>query len=136
MRTSTALRALEPNNRRWIEAALAREHHGLCTLRDVLEMLLSGRAHLWSDTEACVVTTINTYPQGKVWVVWLAGGKLESVLKLSEGFHRAALAHDCRVVEIHGRRGWERVLRSRGFKAEKVLLSRDIPPLPDDEDKA
>lgn len=126
MRAGTALRALEPDNRRWIEAALAREHHGLCTLRDVLEMLLTGRAHLWSDTKACIVTTIHEYPQGKVWVLWLAGGDLESVLKLGDEMYGAAEAAGCRVVEIHGRRGWERVLRSRGFKAEKVLLSKDL----------
>lgn len=129
-------------HRALIEAALERSGQDLYTFRDVVDYLLSGRAVLWSDTEAVVVACIHTMPQGKSCSVWLAGGDLAQCDAIAPLVIDYARASGCKVVEIHGRPGWQRVLQKHGPITRSASLSMRIDyaaaaePLPRDRDAA
>lgn len=117
-------------HRALLEAALGYEGSGLYTFRDVVDYLLSGRVHLWSDTKAAVVTCIHELPQGKSCTIWLAGGDLDQCLDIETKIVEYAREQGCKVVEIHGRPGWSRVLKERGYRAPKVTLCKRIDYAP------
>jgi hypothetical protein len=126
-------------HRALLEAALDVEGSGLYTFRDVVDYLLAGRVHLWTDTKAAVVTCIHEMPRGKSCTIWLAGGDLDQCLAIEERIAEYAREQGCKVIEIHGRSGWVRVLRARGYGPAKVSLCRNIDsaaaaePLPRDQ---
>lgn len=74
--------------------------------------LLNGSAHLWvNEDSACVteVTSANTYR------IWIAGGRLKSMLPVLKDVEAAAVAFGCSGVELEGRDGWLRVLSPLGY---------------------
>lgn len=111
----------------WIESALAAETSTLSRSRDVLDFLRTGQCKLWSDTRACIVTYIDVKPRGKVLVMWLGGGDLDAILALGEKLQPHAIEHGCSKVEIHGRPGWVKALKARGFRPVRVTLAIDVP---------
>lgn len=117
-------------HRALLEAALEVEGSGLYTFRDVVDYLLSGRVHLWPGTKAAVVTCIHELPQGKSCTIWLAGGDLDECLEIEKTITEYAREQGCKVVEIHGRAGWARVLKDRGYQAPKVSLCKRIDYAP------
>lgn len=75
-----------------------------------------------------ILTQINVFPAARVFqVIGAAGRKLETHLdRISDVFDKVAEMHDCSRIEVLGRPGWARKLRS--FKAEYdyVVLSRAV----------
>lgn len=107
----------------WLAPALRPEDGGEAEL---LEELRTGRAQLWAGESAAVVTQCVVGPEGASLHVWLAGGRLEGVLALREGFEAWARGRGCRAVTVAGRRGWARVLAPYGYAPHGQELRRSL----------
>jgi hypothetical protein len=111
--------------RHWIEAAI--EHSsGLLSIEDVESGIEKGSMQFWPGAKCAAVTEIAVYPQSKHLLVALAGGDMEEIISMIPSFKRFGKAHGCEKLVEAGRAGWERVLKSRGWKRECVVLSTPI----------
>ena len=107
----------------WLEAALYYSN-GTHTIDDVLETVQRGDAQFWHYPDAAVVTEIMDYPQKRVLRYWLAGGNLNTLLKVEPSIRHWSQLWGCVGIEIIGRKGWHRVLK--GFKQTGIILAKDM----------
>jgi hypothetical protein len=111
--------------RHWIEAAI--EHSsGLLSIEDVERSIEAGNMQFWPGKACAAVTEVAVYPQSKHLMIVLAGGNMEEIISMIPSFKWFGAAHGCTKLVEAGRPGWERVLRSRGWKRECVVLSTPI----------
>lgn len=106
----------------WLEAALKRSGEGL-TLAHVANEVAAGRVWLMRGEQSAIALK----PDGADLHVWLAGGELGEIMKMETAI--AASARDTgfkRMTIGGGRRGWSRVLRARGWKAEGQDLVKEL----------
>ena len=74
-----------------------------------------------------MVTEILTSPNGDTLaVVLIAGREMDKWMKLYPRLVSYAEAKGCRWIEVHGRKGWERMLRDRGFEFSHVVLRKEL----------
>ena len=73
---------------------------------------------------SAIVTEIVSYPKRRVLRFWLAGGNLNTLLKAEPDIVNWSKQYDCKGVEINGRKGWERVLKS--YKPSSITLVKEI----------
>lgn len=109
----------------WIEAALEYSG-GTHSVGDVIEGIADGRMQLWPAPRGCAVTEIVVYPRRKVLHIFLAGGELDQLI---DGFHDVAAwarGQGCTGLTLSGRRGWERALKSSGWRLTMVTMEKDI----------
>lgn len=110
---------------KWITDAL--EHsNGTHKLEDILHSLQTGEMQLWANDKACVVSLVQQYPQKKVCFIFLAGGELESVLKMQPQVTEWAKAQGCELLSMVGRKGWAKALNKVGWKSGQVCMTRNI----------
>lgn len=96
----------------WIQAAL--DHAGnLFALEDIWKELSLGRAQFWPGNECALVTEIKQYPRKRVLNVWLAGGKLEELMVMSNYIREYAKRCQCDAMTIQGRPGWQKMFPQR-----------------------
>lgn len=88
--------------------------------------ILSGGAQLWAGEGGALVTQCVEGPEGRSLHVWLAGGRLATILSLRAGIEAWARGHGCRAITIEGRRGWARVLRADGYRRHGEILKRSL----------
>lgn len=123
--------ALWPDLMPLVEAALVPDY----TPEHVRAMLEEGRAQLWYTREdegidAMLITQINTFPARRVCLAWVCSGHLPAGwAMLFEMVAVWAAQQGCSAMSIHGRPGWERVLKSLGWNAKEVWLERDLSHL-------
>ena len=95
--------------------------------------LNQGAMQLWiacspDELVACAVTEIVIYPRMKACcIVMLAGRAIQAWAQ--QGFDmidRWAMSKGCAVIEVHGRRGFERLLKPHGFKHTHSVMERRI----------
>lgn len=79
---------------------------------DLLDRLLTKRAHLWISADSAGVTEIT---DNNTLHVWLAGGTLAGLLDMLADVEGFARVLGCRAVELSGRKGWHRVMTKYGF---------------------
>lgn len=113
----------------WLALALREDVRG--SLQGVLDDIRSEVAQLWSfDTAAgetlmLVVTRILHYELCDTLEIQLCGGhRLRECLRLLPELEQHARYLGCKMVELRGRRGWERLLGDytvRGIALEKEL---------------
>ena len=94
------------------------------TLDDVLDLLKSGDAQLWTDPEAAVVTEIVIYPRKKVLRAWLASGKYEGIRRIEDRVIPWAKGYGCQEIQIVGRLGWRR--RLKDYRECAVTMTKEI----------
>lgn len=111
--------------RPWIEAALAHSG-GTHDFDDVARGIIEGRMQLWPAPRGCAVTEIVVYPKKTVLNVFLAGGELDQILDGIESVAAWGRAQGCEGLSLAGRRGWERVLKSRGWVTTHAVMERSI----------
>lgn len=109
--------------RAWLLAAL---EPGCGGEDELVADLRAGRAQLWAGEAAAMVTQCVTDAAGSCLHVWLAGGDLKEILRLRPGIEAWARAQGCRRITIDGRKGWARVLRSRGYSYAGHELERRL----------
>lgn len=111
--------------RPWIEAAL---DHGGNThgFEDIEEGIAAGRLQFWPAPEGCIVTEILQFPRRRALNVFLGGGDMDQLLDMHGDVIRWARDQGCDQLMLCGRRGWERALKSRGWKPTHITMTRDL----------
>lgn len=113
----------------WIESALKKggETHNF---KDIVDGVLSGHMQLWMGTNGCAVTEIIVYPNKKVLHVFLAGGDKGYGIKQITDMHDDAMAwgkqQGCDGMTVAGRKGWKKVLQSRGWSEQFTTLLKEF----------
>jgi len=107
-----------------LEKAIARD--GGYTLGDVLVEIQAQRAKLWEAPGAVIVTQVHDFPRQRVLHFWLAAGELDALFELEKTVLEWGKGVGCTRATIAGRRGWARVLASRGWEAEQTLMGRTL----------
>jgi hypothetical protein len=94
--------------------------------RDVVPMLLDGRAQWWREGDGAIVTELRSFPNFNVINYWLVAGKLEDTLALQPQIERWARMQGCaRAIGI-GRPGWLRVLKRYGYRPWGTAFVKDL----------
>ena len=115
--------------RDWIQSALDKggDTHDFV---DIVDGVMSGHMQLWSGANGCAVTEILVYPNKKILHVFLAGGDQGHGIKQITDMHDDAVewgkAQGCDGMTIAGRKGWQRVLESKGWKQQFTTLSKEF----------
>ena len=116
-----------------IEHMLTRVTDEKVGVSDVYDFVMDGTWMLWvcqiPDTleiTSVLVTEFIHYPQVcNLRVVLLSGDDEDWAYGISV-FENFARINGCHEVEILGRKGWERVLRDKGFSLNHITLSKRI----------
>lgn len=116
-----------------IEHMLERVTDEKVGVSDVYDFVIDGRWMLWvcqiPDTleiTSVLVTEFIHYPQVcNLRVVFLSGDDEDWAYGIAV-FEDFARINGCHEVEILGRKGWERVLRDKGFSLNHITLSKRI----------
>ena len=104
---------------------------GRTDMRSIFVALQEERQWLWvafDDTDkviaAAFVTHKADYPQGSALVIDCAGGEKMTgwLTTASKVFRRCAADLGAERVELYGRKGWARVLKSCGWQQKMVVL--------------
>lgn len=96
------------------------------TFEDVVLEVLRGDMQLWATDTATAVTQINVYPQGrKIHWIW-AGGEMGQVLDLQDSVREFGRINGCNGMTLAGRSGWQRTLKSHGWKPQGVIMEAAI----------
>lgn len=101
-----------------IEAALAYSQD-TCSWSDVVTEVMEGRAFLMihpSRKSVCVVQPVHDLH------FFTASGDMNDVMEMEEEAERKAKASGFDRMTLAGRKGWQRVLKSRGWKPEAGLV--------------
>jgi hypothetical protein len=94
----------------WLEKAVSHSREPF-TAEEVWQRIEDDMAQLWSAHDAAAVTTIQVFPNGQKAVqIWLAGGSMDSVIRITGFVEEWAKLKGAKSVTIVGRRGWLRAL--------------------------
>ena len=108
-----------------IEEAL--EHGGgTHSLADVIEAVKTGKAQLWLEEDALLVTEVLQHPNKLVLYFWLATGEMEAVIALSRRVIEWGKKQGCTAAGMMGRKGWTRALREEGWAPTMVQYTKEI----------
>ena len=116
-------------SREWIQSALDKggDTHDF---KDIVDGVISGHMQLWSGVSGCAVTEILVYPNKKILHVFLAGGDQGHGIKQITDMHDDAVewgkAQGCVGMTIAGRKGWKKVLESKGWKQQFTTLVKEF----------
>lgn len=115
--------AIEPKIRR----VLTRVDNGY-RAQDVLTFLQRMEMQLWkvNDWQAIAVTQITNLPlHNALTVVYCSGDGVhewfDDLMDMIESF---AVDNKCKYVEVHGRKGWEKVGKARGYRTEMIYIRK------------
>lgn len=120
-----------PAVKHFVERAIS-EGTGRITPDDVFEQLRSGGMQLWAlitadgepEVVAVLVTEIIDYPRRRVLdLALMAGDRMELWIDSLPVLEKWAVANGVDQVQVHGRKGWERVT---GYPARAVLLVKEL----------
>lgn len=103
----------------WIAQALA--HSIVFAPADIHDYCLHRQMDLWlvegDEPKACVVTRVDHGPQATILMVMIVGGRdMDDWIDLEAGLYDYAMSRGCVAIEAWGRRGWQRVLKPRGWE--------------------
>ena len=115
--------------RDWIQSALEKggDTHDF---KHIVDGVQSGHMQLWFGVNGCAVTEIIVYPNKKVLHVFLAGGDqghgIEQITDMHDDAVEWGKAQGCDGMTIAGRKGWQRVLESRGWRQQFTTLVKEF----------
>ena len=112
----------------WLEKAV-RRYGDTHRKEHVLQRILDGRAQLWTERNAALITSIERYDTGLVEVRgWLGGGRparsIGDLRRIEKRVEAWAKDIGAQRLTILGRRGWLRALT--GWRELAVLIVKDI----------
>jgi hypothetical protein len=110
------------------------ETNGGYNAEHILEYLKEGSMQLWMAIESesnkviCVcVTEIRQYPNFKVCDLRITTGEqFERWYNFMDQICQWAKSNGCKKMEIFARPGWERILKSKGFRKTHVQIERNL----------
>lgn len=108
----------------WLDAAA--KPYGRTTSREcVLLRLLDGRAQLWTDATAALVTSIERHDTGLADLYgWLAGGDMDGLLRIHERAEVWAREAGIDRLMISGRKGFIKTLP--GYRVISTTIVKDL----------
>jgi hypothetical protein len=109
-----------------LQKALARAGHTHDFERDVVPMLMDGRAQWWGNDKSVVITEIQRFPNYSVLNYWLVAGELQSCLDLQPEIDRWARLQGCARAIGMGRQGFLRVLPRYGWMPYAIGMWKDL----------
>lgn len=95
-------------------------------IEDIWAGIESGHFQFWPAKDGALVTEIQVYPKRKVFHVFLGGGKLEQLLDMIESVEVYGRTIGCKSVTISGRKGWIKVLESRGARQLCTTMAKEL----------
>lgn len=90
------------------------------TRKDLEKGIENNTYQLFKDDDCSLITASHL----KTLRIGIAGGKLESIIKITEKVEKYAKNRQYDNIEIVGRAGWEKVLS--GYKKQEVILRKEI----------
>lgn len=111
--------------RPWIEAALERSG-GHNAWDEIVGGLVSSRMQLWPAEQGCIITEIVVYPKTKALHIFLAGGKLDGILQMTENVKEWAKLQGCSFASFNGRFGWQKPLEKLGWKPHSITMHLEL----------
>lgn len=109
---------------------------GEYSIGDIKKACLTRDMQLWveigKEVEGALITKINNYPQKKVLVMMLAGGKVfadnnfKIIEESEELLTRFAKEKGCTYIQLFGRRGWIKKMNKLQYKHNRVVLTKEI----------
>lgn len=104
---------------------------GYANTYNVAEMaveILEGRAQLWDENGAMIVTQLDYKPRETILRFWIAAGDLQDVLKLANKVYEWGRELGCKRAMFIGRKGWTKPLTAHGWEADKrmVLFEKEL----------
>lgn len=103
------------------------------TKKAIKDRVLQGQLQVWfigadETVKMFLFTQIASWPSGdRLEVVFACGREIDETLPIIDAtMERFAQVNNCKSIDIIGRKGWERKLRSRGFRPQQVVLSRPV----------
>ena len=115
-----------------IQTLLERVEDRHVKVEDMELHVRSGEWLLWlvTDEDQCLhalaITTFVYYPQLTAFrIIFTAGDNEDWASRMGE-LETFAATNGAQEVEVLGRKGWERVLRDRGFEFQNITLSKRI----------
>ena len=115
--------------RKWIESALDKGGN-THNFKDIVDGIISGHMQLWLGLNGCAVTEIVVYPNKKVLHVFLAGGDQGQGIAQITDMHDDAVAwgkdQGCIGMTVTGRKGWKKVLETKGWKEQFTTLLKEF----------
>jgi hypothetical protein len=108
---------------------------GRYKVEDIVQALLKEQMKLWVafsslDQKICgaIVTEINQYPQKKYFTILFCGG--EKINEWDDQMHRllenVARKNKCDAIDISGRKGWIRYMKSYGYNEDHKYIEKDL----------
>lgn len=109
-----------------LQRALARSD-GRVRLEDLQGLVDAGRLVVFANDRAAIAAEPVKYPDG-TWAlsISLAGGDMDAAFELYDEAEQAARQLGAARMTIVGREGWTRVMKSRGYRTDAVLLSKEL----------
>lgn len=111
--------------RPWIEAALD-EGGNTHTFEDIANGVRRARYQFWPAPDACAITEIVEFPRKMYLHIFLAGGRMETIVDMNASAERLARELGCNGMSISGRPGWKKVLSEHGYKPKAISLSKEF----------
>mgnify|MGYP000017541682 FL=1 len=99
---------------------------GTHTYEDVLDAIILGDMIFWPAEKSCMVTEIVQYPRLRALHVFLAAGDLDEIKDMESSLISFAKSIKCSTLSMSGRKGWERALKSIGYKVAHTTLVKQI----------
>ncbi len=90
------------------------------------ELILDGRAKLWVESEALIVTEVLQFPRKRALRFWLATGDIEACLTLHRRVLEWGAEQGCDFAITTGRKGWTKPLRVEGWTETLVVLEQEL----------
>ncbi len=115
----------------FLKAALEVEGN-LFLVDDIYYKIIRREMQLWvafctGKLRVFGITTIRVFPQKKIaTLVYVGGHDMPSWEHLIHHIHDFAKSNDCSEIEVCGRTGWERALKTFGYERTSVVLRKVI----------
>lgn len=109
----------------WIESALA-HGNGTHLFVDVVDGVISGKMQLWPAENSCLITEIVDFPRKRILHIFLAGGKLDEILSMTDDVSAWAKGQGCECATLAGRKGWIRALNKHNWEHQFTVMRKDI----------
>jgi hypothetical protein len=111
-----------------LRTALLRDG-GHYTVADVMQALQRGEAQIITSdaNDAFVLTEVLSFPRHRALRIWVAGGRLQSLLELVPQVDELAREEGCAELLALGRPGWLRMAERHGWSPQSLLFRRAVP---------
>lgn len=111
--------------KKWIEDALEYSG-GTHDFEDIRQAVMTGRMQFWPREDACAITEILVFPKKKVLHIFLAGGNMDTIIKMDADAEDFAKRRGCGSITVAGRKGWVKMLDHQGYRPSFVTLGRNL----------